>query len=73
MFSRLAINLAKPAVKPPAAFNHRMAFQIRFVSQATTGSTGRKMPFKATQATAPVDSVPATFTIRVCAYFGIET
>lgn len=65
MFARLAINLAKPATKPAAALKPRMAFQIRFVSQATAGSTGRKMPFKATQATAPVDSLPATFTIRV--------
>ncbi|PHH76377.1 hypothetical protein CDD83_4263 [Cordyceps sp. RAO-2017] len=67
MLSRLAIPFAKMAARPVA----RRAcgpslLQARLVSQraAATGSTGRKMPFQGLRATAPVASLPATFTIR---------
>ena len=67
MFSRLAIGFARPAAKPVASIAGRTAWTVRFYSAKTAvpGSKGRKMPSKATQATAPVSSLPATFTIRV--------
>ncbi|POR39086.1 Carbamoyl-phosphate synthase arginine-specific small chain [Tolypocladium paradoxum] len=72
MLSRLAISFAKPAAKPAAAAAAaaaapgRTVFQVRFLSQqpAAAGSSGRKMPFQGVRATAPVASLPATFTIR---------
>ncbi|KAK2589669.1 Multifunctional pyrimidine synthesis protein CAD [Conoideocrella luteorostrata] len=63
MLSRLAINLAKPAAKPTGSIV-RTASQVRYASKLSAGTTGRNVPFKATRATAPADSVPATFTIR---------
>lgn len=65
MFSRLA-TLAKPAAKSASAPG-RSLLQVRYLTeQATaTGSKGRKMPFNAPRATTPVDSLPATLTIRV--------
>ncbi|KAG5999134.1 Amino-acid acetyltransferase, mitochondrial [Claviceps pusilla] len=59
MFSRLAGNVAKPAVKSVA-----LRSQARFASQKTAGSLGRKAPFNSSRATAPVESLPATLTIR---------
>ncbi|KAG5937402.1 Amino-acid acetyltransferase, mitochondrial [Claviceps sorghi] len=59
MFSRLAIQLAKPAVKSAA-----LRSQARFASQKTSGSLGRKIPSSPSRATAPVESLPATLTIR---------
>lgn len=59
MLSRLAINLAKQAAKPAA-----LRSQARFASQKTAGCTGRKIPFNSSRATTPVESVPATLTIR---------
>ncbi|XP_044722074.1 carbamoyl-phosphate synthase small chain, CPSase domain-containing protein [Hirsutella rhossiliensis] len=66
MLSRLAIPFARPAAKPAAAIAGRFVLQARLLSQraAAAGSTGRKMPFKGLRATAPVASLPATFTIR---------
>ncbi|KEY70946.1 hypothetical protein S7711_00785 [Stachybotrys chartarum IBT 7711] len=65
MLSKLAIAAARPMAKP-AMGARRMTSQIRFLSSQplATGSKGRKMPFKATQATAPATSLPATLTIR---------
>ncbi|KAG5990401.1 Amino-acid acetyltransferase, mitochondrial [Claviceps spartinae] len=59
MFSRLAANLAKSAAKPVALRN-----QVRLASQKTPGSMGRKVPFNSSRVTAPVESLPATLTIR---------
>ncbi|RDA85301.1 hypothetical protein CP532_5930, partial [Ophiocordyceps camponoti-leonardi (nom. inval.)] len=58
MFARLAVPFAKPAVFARPT--------VRFLSRnvAATGSTGRKMPSQGLRATAPVASLPATFTIR---------
>ncbi|KAG5926686.1 Amino-acid acetyltransferase, mitochondrial [Claviceps africana] len=59
MFSRLAVNLAKPAVQSAA-----LRSQARFASQKTAGTLGRKVPSGTSRATAPVESLPATLTIR---------
>ncbi|KZZ92185.1 Carbamoyl-phosphate synthase [Moelleriella libera RCEF 2490] len=64
MFSRLASTLAKPAAQPSVSIRGRFTPQARYVSQAVTGSIGRKIPFNGIRSTSPVDSVPATFTIR---------
>ncbi|KYK59583.1 Carbamoyl-phosphate synthase [Drechmeria coniospora] len=65
MLSRLALKLAKPAARPASALSGRMVLQARFMSkQSTAGSTGREMPRQRVWATAPVDSLPATLTIR---------
>lgn len=68
MFARLAFNIAKPAAaRPIASGATRVAFQVRFyAAQSTAGSKGREMPIKNARGTAPVASLPATFTIRVC-------
>jgi len=66
MFARLAFNIAKPAAaRPIASGATRVAFQARFYA-ASAGSKGREMPNKNARGTAPVASLPATFTIRVC-------
>lgn len=70
MFARLAIKVAKPA-GPSMVAPGRTKFaasHIRFSSSSqapAAGSAGRKMPSKGMPSTAPVDSLPATFTIRV--------
>lgn len=69
MFSRVFITATKssatgavgkaPRIRPFAA-------QARFLSkQAFDGSKGRAMPLHRPRATAPVDNLDATFTIRV--------
>ncbi|KAK3182367.1 Multifunctional pyrimidine synthesis protein CAD [Lecanicillium sp. MT-2017a] len=68
MFARLAIKVAKPA-GPSMVAPGRTKFaasHIRFSSSQApaAGSAGRKMPSKGMPSTAPVDSLPATFTIR---------
>ncbi|PHH74818.1 hypothetical protein CDD80_2834 [Ophiocordyceps camponoti-rufipedis] len=65
MFTRLAIPFAKPAVNL-ASFSRPSALSVRFLTRnvATAGTTGRNMPSQGLRATAPVASLPATFTIR---------
>lgn len=65
MFSRLATQFSKPAVKSAAGLSTGFRAQTRFLSKQATGSKGRKMPFNQTRATAPVANLDATFTIRV--------
>ncbi|KAI8172335.1 Carbamoyl-phosphate synthase arginine-specific small chain [Colletotrichum sp. SAR 10_75] len=64
MFSRLATQFSKPAVKSAAGLSTGFRAQTRFLSKQATGSKGRKMPFNQTRATAPVANLDATFTIR---------
>jgi hypothetical protein len=68
MFSRLAVQLAKPAAGGAAGLSTRVGAQSRFVSKQAFagGSKGRKMPVGAPRATEPVlGGLDATLTIRV--------
>ncbi|KAL7788946.1 small subunit of carbamoyl phosphate synthase [Trichoderma ceciliae] len=68
MFSKLAANFARRAtvITSAAGPSRRVAFQTRFVSGQTlaNGSKDRTMPFQTPLTTQPVESLPATFTIR---------
>jgi carbamoyl-phosphate synthase small subunit len=68
MFSRIALNAAKPARNFIAVAPARMTFQVRFLSKEaiTSGTTGRKMPTPsaARRATAPMTNSPAMLTIQ---------
>lgn len=67
MFSRLAVRTYKPSALGAAGLSSRLAAQARFQSQkAAIGSKGRTMPAYNTRATAPVNNMDATLTIRVC-------
>ncbi|KAH6996531.1 carbamoyl-phosphate synthase [Ilyonectria sp. MPI-CAGE-AT-0026] len=65
MFSRLARHIANPAAKSASATGRNL-MQVRYLSEQALagGSKGRNMPFSTPRATAPVDSLPATLTIR---------
>lgn len=66
MFARFAIPITRPAAFAAAA-RPRTLNQVRLLATEaiSTGSHGRAMPARANTATAPVASMPATFTIRV--------
>lgn len=70
MFSRVFVAASKSSATGAAGMASRfrpLAGQARFVSkQAFDGSKGRAMPVQRSRATAPVDNLDATFTIRVC-------
>jgi carbamoyl-phosphate synthase small subunit len=68
MFSRPALNAARPARKLFAAAPARVTFQVRFLSEKAipTGTKGRKMPYESRRATAEATKMPATLTIQVC-------
>lgn len=68
MFSRFAVTAAKPTAIGAFRVTARLsplASQVRFVSShVLDGSKGRKMPVQRSRATAPVNNLDATFTIR---------
>ncbi|KAL1879779.1 Multifunctional pyrimidine synthesis protein CAD [Diaporthe australafricana] len=68
MFSRVFAAASKPSAAGAAGMASRlrpMAGQARYLSkQAYDGSKGRAMPLHRPRATAPVDNLDATFTIR---------
>lgn len=70
MFSRVLVAASKPSATGAAGMASRFrpfAGQARFASkQAFGGSQGRAMPVQRSRATAPVDNLDATLTIRVC-------
>lgn len=69
MFSRIFAVASKSSATGAAGMASRlrpMAGQARYLSkQAFDGSKGRAMPSSRLRATAPVDNLDATFTIRV--------
>lgn len=69
MFSRVFAAASKSSATGAAGMASRlrpMAGQARYSSkQAFDGSKGRAMPSARPRATAPVDNLDATFTIRV--------
>ncbi|KUI54927.1 Carbamoyl-phosphate synthase arginine-specific small chain [Cytospora mali] len=68
MFSRVFVAASKSSATGAVGMASRfrpLAGQVRFASkQAFDGSKGRAMPVPKTRATAPVDNLDATFTIR---------
>lgn len=72
MFSRVAANATKSSATGAAGMALRFrpfAGQARFASKQAVGSQGRAMPVHRSRATAPVDNLDATLTIRVCTLF----
>lgn len=69
MFSRVFTAASKSSATGAAGMAFRLrpaAGQVRYLSkQAFDGSKGRAMPSARPRATAPVDNLDATFTIRV--------
>lgn len=69
MFSRILVTATKSSATGAVGMAPRIrpyAAQTRFLSkQASDGIKGRAMPLHRPRATAPVDNLDATFTIRV--------
>ncbi|KAH6688051.1 carbamoyl-phosphate synthase [Plectosphaerella plurivora] len=63
MFARVASRFTTPVVPVTAGLSSRLGVQYR-LSSSKAGSLGRKMPATRSRATAPVNNLDATLTIR---------
>lgn len=69
MIPRFVNRAIRPKIGSVVGLGSRLGAQTRFASKAFAGgSGGRAMPAQQTRATAPVNNLDATLTIRVGAF-----